>query len=57
MENKEWVICPNCGGKTRTCIRNDTILIKFPLYCPKCRREFLITVSKNKITEMSEPDA
>ncbi|WP_446684910.1 cysteine-rich KTR domain-containing protein [Fontibacillus panacisegetis] len=25
-----------CNNKTRTKIRRDTILERFPLYCPKC---------------------
>lgn len=40
----EWIICPNCGGKTRNKIRVDTILKNFPLYCPKCKQEYLIDV-------------
>ena len=41
MENK-WIICPICGGKTRDRIREDTVLINYPLYCPKCKQESLI---------------
>ena len=42
MENSVWVICPVCGNKTRDRIRIDTILINYPLYCPKCKQETLI---------------
>lgn len=38
----EWVYCPLCGNKTRSRIREDTILINYPLYCPKCKQETLI---------------
>lgn len=29
----------------------------FPLFCPKCRRETLISLKQLKITVMKEPDA
>ena len=38
-----WVLCPICGNKTRTKIRPDTILENFPLFCPKCKQETLIS--------------
>ena len=37
-----WIRCPICGGKTRTKIFADTVLINFPLYCPRCRKEITI---------------
>ena len=42
----EWILCPFCGSKTRLKIRYDTVLENFPLYCPKCKHETLITVRK-----------
>ena len=39
----EWILCPFCGSKTRLKIRYDTVLENFPLYCPKCKHETLIT--------------
>ena len=33
-----FVCCPLCGSKTRIKIRIDTVLEKFPLFCPKCRQ-------------------
>lgn len=44
-----WVHCPVCGGKTRTKVYSDTVLIKFPLYCPKCKIEIRIDVVKLKM--------
>lgn len=41
----EWILCPVCGNKTRTMVREDTELKNFPLYCPKCRKETIIIVS------------
>ncbi|MCI9128221.1 MAG: conjugal transfer protein [Eubacterium sp.] len=52
-----WLLCPVCGNKTRTMIREDTEMKNFPLYCPKCKRESLITVKILRITITKEPDA
>ena len=35
-----WVLCPSCGEKTRTKIHRDTVLVRFPLYCAKCKKEY-----------------
>lgn len=53
----EWIICPVCRNKTRVQIRIDTVLLNFPLYCPKCKNEMLINVEKFHITVIKEPDA
>ena len=42
MQKEKWVLCPVCGNKTRVKIREDTVLLNFPLYCPKCKHESLI---------------
>ncbi len=52
-EEKRWVLCPRCGGKTRLRIFRETELRAFPLFCPKCRRESIIDV-KNFIIETKE---
>ena len=57
MKQTEWVLCPVCGNKTRNKIREDTILINYPLYCPKCRQETLIEAKKLQVTVITEPDA
>ena len=44
-----WVRCPICQGKTRTKVYDDTVLIKFPLYCPKFKKEVRIDVVKLKM--------
>lgn len=56
MVNK-WIRCPICDNKTRDRLREDTILINYPLYCPKCKQETLITAKKMQITVITEPDA
>ena len=52
-----WVNCPICSGKTRTKVYEDTILVNFPLYCPKCKKEIRINVVKLKMVVSDEPDA
>ena len=52
-----WILCPQCHKKTRTKIRDDTVLENFPLYCPKCKGEFLITVKHNTVEYLKKPDA
>lgn len=53
MEHKRkeslWIHCPICGGKTRTKVYEDTVLVKFPLYCPKCRKEMRVDVVQLKM--------
>lgn len=44
-----WVPCPVCGGKTRIKVHLDTVLVSFPLYCPKCKKETSINVVQLKI--------
>ena len=44
-------VCPECGRITGQRIRQDTVLVKFPLYCKHCRREIIVN------TEEPEPDA
>ena len=53
----QWIYCPICGGKTRTKILEDTALINFPLYCPKCKNEILINVKRMNVSIIKEPDA
>lgn len=57
MANIEWLLCPVCRNKTRIKLRLDTVLENFPLYCPKCKQETLITVSQDKHPKAAEkPD-
>lgn len=57
MQATEWIRCPVCSKKTRLRIRIDTVLIKFPLYCPKCKQETLISVKELHTSIIIEPDA
>ncbi len=59
LHNKksEWIYCPICGSKTRDKIRKDTVLNNFPLYCPKCKKETLVSAKNLQIIVIKEPDA
>lgn len=52
-----WLPCPTCGSRTKTKIYEDTVLVKFPLYCPKCKKETRIDVVLMKMVLSKEPDA
>jgi ribosomal protein L44E len=56
MDKSEWLLCPICKNKTRIKLRQDTILLNFPLYCPKCKQENLINVKQLNIFIIKEPD-
>lgn len=56
MKEQEWIYCPVCGSKTRLRVREDSILINFPLYCPKCKQESLIVLKNKKLDVIKEPD-
>ena len=44
----KWILCPGCKAKTRTQVLEDTELKNFPLFCPKCKKNFVV---KNRIVE------
>lgn len=57
MKQEKWLLCPVCGNKTRLKLREDTVLEKFPLFCPKCKQETLINVRQMNMSVIREPDA
>ena len=57
LNKTEWILCPICGNKTRTMIREGTELRNFPLYCPKCKWEALIETTDLYITVIKGPEA
>ena len=57
IKKDRWILCPICGNKTRDRLREDTVLINYPLYCPKCKQETLIEARHLQITVIKEPDA
>lgn len=56
MKDTIWVKCPICGNKTRVRIRVDTVLLNFPLFCPKCKQEKLVNIKNLIISVIKEPD-
>ena len=50
----QWLICPVCGSKTRNKIRDDTVILNFPLFCPKCKQETLINVQNFQVKVISK---
>ena len=50
MKQMVWLLCPVCGNKTRLKVRQDTELINFPLYCPKCKQETLVNVKNTHLS-------
>lgn len=44
-----WVHCPICSGKTRIKVKEDTVVLNFPLFCPKCKRETIVDIVKLKM--------
>ena len=37
----KWILCPECKAKTRTQVLENTELKNFPLFCPKCKKNFI----------------
>jgi hypothetical protein len=42
VNSNGFLICPKCGKKTNTKVLPETKLKHFPLYCNRCKREFII---------------
>ncbi|EGP7089876.1 conjugal transfer protein [Listeria monocytogenes] len=57
IEKSKWILCPICNSKTRTKVFFKTILVNFPLYCPKCKQETLINLKQLEVNIIKEPDA
>lgn len=49
LNDSLWIRCPICDGKTRTKVYADTVLVNFPLFCPKCKKEIRIDVIQLKM--------
>lgn len=43
IDGLQWLCCPKCGAKTNIGVYFNTALESFPLYCPKCKTETLIS--------------
>lgn len=47
--NSQWVFCPYCSGKTRAKVYSNTVVLNFPLFCPKCKRIAVIDIKQLKV--------
>lgn len=54
MEKEKWVLCPICNNKTRIKVCPNTVLENFPLYCPKCKQETIISVTEQNVTVVNK---
>lgn len=57
MNDLRWILCPVCHNKTRLKVREDTVVLNLPLFCPKCKKETLINLKKFQIELVNESDA
>ena len=51
QNDSRWICCPECGSRTRTKVYEDTVLVKFPLYYQKCKREIRVDVVQFKMVK------
>lgn len=51
-----WIRCPVCHNKSRAKVYADTVLLNFPLFCPKCKQETKISVIQLKMVVCNESD-
>lgn len=48
---EKFVLCPICGGKTRTKIRPDTEAKNLPILCRLCKNEVVVNIEKGKVVK------
>ena len=46
MEETKWIICLECGSKTRVKIKQTTVMKDLLLFCHHCKKEFTVDVEK-----------
>ncbi len=56
VDDVGWVHCPICGRKTRTKVKECTVVKNFPLFCPQCGQESMVDIKENRIQLSLEPD-
>jgi len=50
MPREEWISCPSCNGARVLKVRDDTVVHNLPIYCKKCRKESIISITSKDIT-------
>jgi len=53
--NGTLLLCHICNNKTRTKAYTNTIMINYPLFCPKCKRETIVNVEKMNVSVIESP--
>ena len=48
--------CPICGTQSDTKVLPETVLVRYPLFCAKCRQEILVDVVKMKVVLSDDED-
>ena len=51
--DERWILCPACGAKTRLRLLRRTVLLDFPLFCPKCKFQGVIAFRQGKIQQLT----
>lgn len=51
-KEERWVLCPECGAKTRLRLMQNTVLRDFPLFCPKCKHESIINAQNYQVEKV-----
>ena len=50
MNNNTFPLnCPDCKNRTKYFVRSDTDAVNLPLYCQKCKKEFVVNIKAGKI--------
>lgn len=57
IDKSAWIPYPNCKQRTKTKVYEDTVLLNFLWFCPKCKKETRVNIVKLKMTISNEPDA
>ena len=48
--------CPICGTQSDTKVLPETVLVRYPLFCAKCRQETLVDVVKMRMVLSDSTD-
>lgn len=49
LNDANRVICPICGQETNLKCNDDTVFLRFPLFCSNCKQETKIDLIDKKI--------
>lgn len=52
------IVCPACGRATRHEVRPDTVAIRLPIWCHRCKRRYLAEIHGGNVRlSASDPEA